>query len=335
MTVELLIHAIVHQTTILIARLATLGGGRAPLAQVANQVFLDLVRELERQGVSRKVSADMFGLGLRTYRRKIQRLSESSTERGRSLWEVVLEFITSKGKTTKSDILLRFSLDDEMQVRAVLRDLCDSQLVVREEKGSRVDYRAATEEELLELRSVRTTEGYDDMVAAFIYREGPLTLREIAAKAQTDEEFLETPLRRLVTSGRIHELEVDGETRFDAHALVIPLGSAVGWEAAVFDHFKAMVTTILGRLGNQAASRLDDEIGGSTYTIDVWPGHPMANEVFGTLKEIRTMLGDLRRRVAEYNAHCDRPDDYSRVVVYAGQNCISEGSDEPRSEGET
>jgi hypothetical protein len=33
---------------------------RAPLAHVANQVFLDLANELEAQGVSRKVSADMF-----------------------------------------------------------------------------------------------------------------------------------------------------------------------------------------------------------------------------------------------------------------------------------
>ena len=69
MTIEPLIHAIVRQTTILIAQLATARGVRAPLAQIANQVFLDLVNELERQGVSRKVSADMFGLGLRTYRR--------------------------------------------------------------------------------------------------------------------------------------------------------------------------------------------------------------------------------------------------------------------------
>src|SRR5690606_9335864 len=129
MTVEFLIQAIVHQTTILIAQLATLGGGRAPLAQVANQVFLDLVRELERQGVSRKVSADMFGLGLRTYRRKIQRLSESSTDRGRSLWEVVLEYVKSREKTTRGELLIRFSLDDEAQVRAVLHDLCESQLV--------------------------------------------------------------------------------------------------------------------------------------------------------------------------------------------------------------
>ena len=81
MTVDLLINAIVRQTTILIAQLATSGGLRAPLATVASQVFLDLVSELERQRVSRKVSADMFGLGLRTYRRKIQRLSASVTDR--------------------------------------------------------------------------------------------------------------------------------------------------------------------------------------------------------------------------------------------------------------
>src|SRR6476469_7358250 len=93
MTIELLIHAIVRQTTILIAQLATAKGIRAPLAHIANQVFLDLVAELERQGVSRKVSADMFGLGLRTYRRKIQRLLESSTDRGRPLWVAVLDYV--------------------------------------------------------------------------------------------------------------------------------------------------------------------------------------------------------------------------------------------------
>ncbi len=76
MTVEL-IHAIVRQTTVLIAQLATSGGWRAPLAQLADQVFQDLVTELERQGVSRKVSADMFGMGLRTYQRRVRRITES------------------------------------------------------------------------------------------------------------------------------------------------------------------------------------------------------------------------------------------------------------------
>jgi hypothetical protein len=46
-------------------------------AQVAKQVFLDLTRELEEQGVSGKVSADMFGMALRAYIRKVRRLSEA------------------------------------------------------------------------------------------------------------------------------------------------------------------------------------------------------------------------------------------------------------------
>src|SRR4051812_29723087 len=109
MTIELLIHAIVRQTTILIAQLATSRGVRAPIAETANQVFIELVRELERWGVSRKVSAEMFGMGLRSYRRKIQRLTESSTERGRSLWEVVLEYVKAQGLVTRMEILTPLS----------------------------------------------------------------------------------------------------------------------------------------------------------------------------------------------------------------------------------
>ncbi len=39
MNVNALIDAIVHQTTVLVAHLATASGVRAPLAHVANQVF--------------------------------------------------------------------------------------------------------------------------------------------------------------------------------------------------------------------------------------------------------------------------------------------------------
>ena len=73
MNVQLLIDAIVRETTVLIAQLATSGGLRAPLAHVAGQVFAELAAELEREGVPKKVSADMFGLALRTYQRRTQR----------------------------------------------------------------------------------------------------------------------------------------------------------------------------------------------------------------------------------------------------------------------
>src|SRR5262245_26811669 len=82
-----LIEGIVQQTTILIAQLSTAAGLRAPLAKLADQVFLSLARELEAQGVTRKVAADMFGLALRSYQLKVSRLTQSASESERTLWE--------------------------------------------------------------------------------------------------------------------------------------------------------------------------------------------------------------------------------------------------------
>src|SRR5882757_7754203 len=112
MNVDVLIDSIVRQTTVLIAQLATAAGVRAPLAHVANQVFVDLTKELRQQGVGQKVIADMFGMALRTYQTKVQRLSESSTYGGRSLWEATLQFIQDKGTILRADVLQRFRNDD-------------------------------------------------------------------------------------------------------------------------------------------------------------------------------------------------------------------------------
>jgi len=327
MTIELLIHAIVRQTTILIAQLATSRGVRAPLAQIADQVFIELVREIDRQGISRKVSADMFGLGLRTYRRKIQRLSESSTERGRSLWEVVLEHIKTQSVVTRRDILKRFPHDDEAQVRSVIRDLCDTQLVFWTGSGANPSYRAASDDELALLQHKLGEEGAEELVISLMYREGPLTLPEIAERAQTEVIAIEGTIQRLLADGRIQQAETNGVTRYSAQALVIPLGAAVGWEAAVFDHFKALVTTILSRLNENRATALDDRVGGGTYTIDVWPGHPLEAEVYGTLARLRSMLTDMRERAAQFNTEGARPPAHTRVVIYAGQALVHEDGD--------
>jgi nucleotide-binding universal stress UspA family protein len=326
MTIAPLIHAIVRQTTILIAQLATARGLRAPLAHIANQVFLDLVAELERQGVSRKVSADMFGLGLRTYRRKIQQLSESSTERGHSLSEAILEYVREQGLVTRTEILQRFPRDDEAVVRAVLHDLCESQLLFVSGTGLSTTYRAASREELLAFsRRPGAEGGTDDLLVALMYREEPLTVKEIAARAQGEVEEIEKLLTRLTDAGRVERIEKNGTIRYQARSLVIPLGAPAGWEAAVFDHFKAMVTTILGRLReNDLTAVLADRTGGSTYTMDVWDEHPLAEEVYGTLARIRTSLSDLRTRVDEYNREREVPPSHEKVVIYAGQCVIHE-----------
>ena len=134
----MLIDAIVRQTMVLIAQLATAGGGRAQLSHTANQVFLDLVAALKEQGLGNKVIADMFGMALRTYQTKLQRLSESRTDRGRSLWEALLGFLQEKGReraVPRAVILQRFRHDDALVVSGVLRDLVDSGLLYRTGRG--------------------------------------------------------------------------------------------------------------------------------------------------------------------------------------------------------
>ena len=328
MTIELLIEAIVRQTTILIAQLATSGGTRAPLAQVANQVFLDLVSELERQGVGRKVSADMFGLGLRTYQRKIQRFLESSTDRGRSLWVAVLDYVQRHAEgVTRAQVLLQFASDDESQVRGVLHDLCESGLITSAGTGTRLSYRVTPEDALARLRQAHSNDGLDELLWALIYREGPCTLAELQ-KTQVDANALGPALARLLDVGRIEQATPDGP--YTARTLVLPLGSAVGWEAAVFDHFKAVVNTVTSRLRiDRNRPALADRVGGSTYTVEVWPGHPHEREAFETLKSLRSQLGALRDKIERYNADHPAPERHTQVSMYVGQCSIERGEDEP------
>jgi hypothetical protein len=324
MNVELLVHALVRQTTILIAQLATSQGIRAPLAHIADQVFNDLVGELDRQGVSRKVSADMFGMGLRTYRRKVQRLRESSTERGRSLWETVLAFIRERGRANRSEIVMRFSNDDEAQLKAVLHDLCESGIIVASGSGPLTTYRASVAEETGALVKPMDPATADDLLVALMYREGPLTLKQIAAMAQDKASKVEKRLTRLVDEGRIRRMEEGSEPRFKAEALVIPLGADAGWEGAVFDHYKALVATVLSRLRNGGQAKSSDCVGGSTYTIEVWDGHPMEQEILDTLRRLRVELSEARSRVVAFDPPNGERPSRKRVTIYVGQYVVEE-----------
>jgi hypothetical protein len=112
MNPQILIDAIVRQTTVLVARLSTVEGVRSPLGHIANEVFVGLVAELENQGVSKKVIADMFGMALRSYRQKVQRLGESVTTRGVTLWSAVQRFLAERGSATRPELFAQFQYDE-------------------------------------------------------------------------------------------------------------------------------------------------------------------------------------------------------------------------------
>lgn len=328
MNVNLLIDALVRQTTVLIAELATSRGLRAPLAHVADQVFVELTRELDAQGISRKVSADMFGLALRTYQRKVQRLEESATERGRSLWTAVHDYVRSKPVVTRKEVLERFKGDDEQVVRGVLADLVESNLVFATGPSQATSFRAASDAELGSM--ARARHGGDlELVWALVYRMGPISAGDLAALGRFDRIEVERALEQLGASGMVEREEGSPEPLFRAKHFFVPVGSATGWEAAVFDHFHAVVRTICAKLRQTTESSSDDQMGGSTYSFEIWKEHPMAEDVLGTLRRFRETLSALRERVRQYNRTHSKPGERLGVVVYAGQTVwdLEDGKD--------
>lgn len=313
-----LIDAIVQQTTVLIAQLATTAGIRAPLAHLANQVFLDLVTELENQGVGRKVVADMFGIALRSYQRKVRRIAESATVRDRTLWEAVLDHIQSHQVVRRADLLLRFARDDEDVVRAVLHDLVESGLVYRTGRGAATVYRAADPAEVGAGDEAVRLQAF---VWSLVYRHGPLTVEDLAQRAGLEATDAQAALDALLAEGRVE----DTTAGWQCATFILSEADPSGWETPLFHHFQALVIALTRKLSGQPAP--PNAQGGSTYEFLVWDGHPQAAEIFGLLAEVRARASALRAANTEHNERVGRPEHATRVTFYMGQSVIP-GEDE-------
>src|SRR5262245_23998499 len=208
MDAKLLIDAIVRQTTVLIAQLSTSAGIRAPLAHVADQVFLDLAQEIEAQGVARKVAADMFGLALRSYQKKVQRLTESATVRERTLWEAVLGYLAEQGSVTREQLFGRFKRDPEQDVAAVLVDLVNQGLVYSTGKGKSAVYGASSDHDRGRIAEQAREETVLSMVWLALYRH-PSTRAELAAALPFSPALVDRAVEALVAEGRVRR---DGAT---------------------------------------------------------------------------------------------------------------------------
>src|ERR1700742_1043859 len=188
MHTRLLIDAIVRQTTVLLAQLSTASGIRAPLSHVANEVFLTLSREIEAQGVGRKVAADMFGLALRTYQKKVQRLTESATEVETTLWEAVLDFLAERGSATRQQILTRFGRDPEREVIGVLSDLVNNGLLHASGRGALAVYGLTSDAERRLFAETAEDASLDPLVWALVRGDAATTTASLANMLRIDAE---------------------------------------------------------------------------------------------------------------------------------------------------
>jgi ribosomal protein S25 len=321
-----LIDAVVRQTVVLIAEIATSGGLRAPLAHVAEQVFLDLARELENQGVTQSVTADMFGMALRTYQRRTQRIARSVTEQERSLWEAVFDHVAKGGVVTREEIFRRFRHDDELALRAVLRDLTDSGVVFASGSGRHAVYRLATQEEIGAIRRTGDRAALEALIWSIVFRDGPMTLDELASISKLDAPEIESVVSTLVKDGRLEGVTVGDRVEYRSQKMLLGLDDPAGWEASVLDHFSAVVRTIGKKLSGDQRATARDETGGSTYHYVIWRGHPFETEVVEELRNFRDRSSRLRERIDHYNERHGIPEQRMSVTAYYGQ-CVVESED--------
>lgn len=318
----LLIDAVVRQTAALIAQLATSAGGRAPLSQVADSLFSELARELTARGVRQKVAADMFGMALRTFQKRLQQSAQRAHPPGRTLWEAVYDRIARDRAISRAKLFGAFPRDDDATLRGILKDLVQSQLVVASGTGLRTTYRVASPDELGRMSREAAEAELGLFVWATIYRSGPVSADALRASLGLSPEVLQRLLDGLVAERRV-QVEVDdaAQARYRTTQLVMPLEHRSGWATAVLDHYQAAVETIVARLrGDPAEAPYPGRSGGSTWTFDVWPGHPHEREVINLLGDMRERVIALQQTVFAYNEATGRPAGHARLTFYLGQS---------------
>lgn len=321
MDTKLLIDSIVRQTTLLIAQLSTAAGIRAPLAHIADHVFLSLAREIESQGVGRKVVADMFGLALRTYQKKVQRLTQSASAPERTLWQAVFDALTQHGSLPRARLLQMFARDGEKETIGVLTDLVNSGLVYTSGRGGALLYGVTSSADRQQMTEAESAESTASMLWVNVYREPGITARDLAQRLALDDAFVNQAVDQLLADGRVVR-EPAPDLGLRASVFTVPLGAEKGWESAVYDHFQAVTAAIANKLrhgGPRSAAK--DVIGGATLSFDLYPGHPQEQVVYGLLEQVRKQVNEVWNNVRQINQ--TRPvsdDERIKVTFYFGQN---------------
>ncbi len=318
MNVNVLIDNILRKTASLVAELATNGGLRPSLADSGQVFFQSLIEELEARKVPRKVVADMLGLTPRGLQKKLGRLADGSAP-NRTLWEGILSYLREHGETPRAQLMNRFSVDSGSVLSSVLRDLEKSGLVTRIGARRTATYKLAPRADLA--RMLTDDEGaHDELLRFAVYRSGPLSAADLAAQLELTVPEVSDGLSRLVESGKIVGSD-EGVPRYAARHCLIAAESPTTWAASVLDHYTAMVDAISLKLSRTPVPE-GAPVGGSTYSLDLWPEHPFREDILSLLGTTRTKLDALCARAAEGRSERDEQAE-SRLTFYFGQGLHS------------
>jgi hypothetical protein len=240
------------------------------------------------------------------------------------LWEVLFAFVQEKGREhalPRALILQRFRHDDPLVVSGVLRDLVDSGLLYRTGRGDLAQYGPA--QTTAESAGPTLDERAQHFVWVCVHRLSPASSAQIAEQLSMDVELVERALAALLSDGRVRRHAAQ-PVLYESDGCVVPLGSSIGWEVALFDHYQAMVMAICAKLDSgRRSAAAGDLTGGSTFGFSVWPSHPYYEEATRFLADFRANGAALRKKIAAYNETHEAPEaGPARVVIYAGQTVM-------------
>jgi hypothetical protein len=316
MQAQLLIDDIVRQTTVLIAQLSTAAGLRAPLSQIADQVFLQLSRELAAQGVRQKVAADMFGMALRSYQMKVRRLSDPGIDQPTTLWQGIHHRLF-QGSATREELEAHFKGHPAKDVAAALQDMVQSGIAYASGRGAVSVYGLTSPTDRARLTSAAGAHTCVDMAWYLVASGAASTRDELARELRCDVADLSVTLQALLDEGSLQEKA----GRLSAKRFEIAVGAERGWETAVCDHFRAVAAAIAAKVG-RASSEQDDRTGGGTVSFVLPPGHPHAEEAHCLLRNVRDQVNALWRRAALHNEAHPPPEGCDRLTFYFGQHLV-------------
>jgi hypothetical protein len=208
----------------------------------------------------------------------------------------------------------------------VLADLVTSGLLYSTGRGRSAAYGTTSRSDREALLAERTLDTLTHLLWLALNEPPGLTRAEIAQHFGDAPGQIDAALETLLRDQRAERNESGTEPRFFSRRVLIPVGSEVGWESAVFDHFRAVCTALVNKLRLGGASAAAQAlIGGTTLNFELSPGHPHAQEVKGLLTRVRAEALEIWQRVAAYNAeHPPAEDTLERVIFYAGQNYVAQ-----------
>jgi hypothetical protein len=244
----------------------------------------------------------------------------------------VLRHVKQQRQLSRRAIFKQFRHDPEREVGAVLNDLVGSGLLYHTGQGLDSLYGVTSETDLRRLAEEGAVETSVPRVWSAVHERGPIARAELQRALNLPDAAFEAAVAALLAEGKLVANEQDGVEQLSCADLFVPVGAEIGWELAVFDHFRAVVSALSAKVRAGAArAKRDDVVGGATLRFHIAKDHPFEPRVRALLADVRQQVNALWDAVEAHNAAhpIDEGDAYG-VYFYFGQYV----QDESNGEGE-